>query len=125
MSIDWLLDLERGIDGGKEVFACPGTGRNQWIIGKPVEELKKIARRAAEHKKMPVNIVRLVSKHEAVSGDLFLVPTEIGKPGGRGEPMIEWSSVETREAAEMMRNVRHGPSPYFAMQVQETVSPGG
>ncbi len=49
MSIDFLMDLERVIDNGKEVYACPGIGRNQWIIGKPLDELRKVARRSADH----------------------------------------------------------------------------
>jgi hypothetical protein len=70
MSIDWLLDLERAIDSGKEIYACPGPGKNQWIISKNIEDLKKVAKRSAELKKMPVSIVRLVPKLEAVAGDM-------------------------------------------------------
>jgi hypothetical protein len=121
MSIDWIYDLEREIENGREVYACPGVQRNQWIIGKPMEELRKLARRAADHKKMTVNIVRLITKADAIAGDLFLVPTNIGEPGSRGEPQIQWSTVETKDAAEMMRDVKHGPSPFFGMQVEETV----
>lgn len=123
MSIDWLLDLERDIDNGKEIFACPGLSRNQWIIGKPVEELRKSAKRSAEHNRMTVNIVRIVSKNDAIAGDLFLVPTQIGDQGPRGEPQIQWKTIETKEAAEMMRDVRQGPAPFFAMQVFESVAP--
>ena len=43
MSIDWLLDLERMVDNGRVFYATPGPGRNQWIIGKDLEELKPIA----------------------------------------------------------------------------------
>ena len=123
MSIDWLFDLERAVDGGREVFACPGVGKNQWVIGKSVDELKKTAQRAADLKKLPVSIVRLVPKMDAVAGDLFLVPVKIGDPGPRGEPQIEWKPFETREAGENMRDVRHGPSPFFGMQVETTVDP--
>lgn len=123
MSIDWLWDLERAIESGKVYFACQTIGRNQWAIGKSIEELKKIAKRAATHRKLPVDIVRIVSPHETVAGDLYLVPTEIGDPGHRGEPNIKWSCVETKEAAEMMRDVRKGPSPIFGTQVEETVDP--
>jgi hypothetical protein len=123
MSIDYLLDLERAIEAGREVFACPGVTRNQWIIGKTVEELRRHAKRAADVKKMPVSIVRVVPKADAVVGDLFLVPTNIGEPGARGEPQIAWATVETREAADMMRDVRHGPSPFFAIQVEATIEP--
>ncbi len=121
MSIDWIFDLERDIDNGKEIMACPAVGRNQWVIGKGIEELQRLAKRTAEHKKMAVSIVRLISKHDAVSGDLFLVPTNIGEPGTRGEPQIQWSTVETKDAAEMMRDVRHGPAPFFGMQEVESV----
>lgn len=123
MSIDWILELERAIDNGKPMFACPGLSRNQWVISRSIDDLKKVAKRAADTKKMAVNIVQLVSKQDAVAGDLYLVPTTIGDPGPRGEPVIQWSTVETREAADMMRDVKHGPSPFFAMQVQQTVEP--
>lgn len=121
MSIDWIYDLERDIDNGKDILACPAVGRNQWVIGKPLEDLQRLAKRSADHKKMGVNIVRLISKHDAVSGDLFLVPTNIGEPGPRGEPQVQWSTVETKDAAEMMRDVRHGPAPFFGMQIIETI----
>ena len=123
MSIDWLLDLEREIDNGKVFFGCPSISRNQWTITEDKDELTRIASRSAEHKKMSVNIVRLINKLDAIAGDLYLVPTKIGDPGPRGEATIEWSTVETKEAAEMMRDVRHGPSPFFGMQVEQTVSP--
>ena len=47
MSIDYLFDLEREIDNGKEYFACPGIAKNQWIFAETQEELKKAAERAA------------------------------------------------------------------------------
>ena len=121
MSIDWLLDVERALENGKEIFACPGAGRNQWQISKAIDELRKIAQRAADAKKMSVNIVRLALRQDAVAGDLFLVPTAIEEAGPRGEPNVKWSTVETKEAAEMMRDVKHGPCPFFAMQVEETI----
>ena len=125
MSIDFIFELERSIDSGKEIYACPGIGRNQWLFGKTSDELKKPAQRAADNKKMPVNIVRLINKNEVVAGDLFLVPTQIGDPGPRGEPSVQWSTVETKEASEMMKDVRKGPPPFFGMQVTETINPVG
>ena len=123
MSIDFLFELERTIESGREIFACPGLGRNQWVIGRTVEELRKVAKRAADSRKMSVSIVRLITKNETISGDLYLVPTQIGDPGARGEPQIQWSTVETKEAAELMKDVRKGPPPYFGMQIEETVEP--
>ncbi|MCB0318735.1 MAG: hypothetical protein KDD56_08250 [Bdellovibrionales bacterium] len=123
MSIDWLYDLERDIDNGKDRYACVGLGRNQWVIKATMEDLEKMAVRVANQRKMGVNIVKLVNKDDALTGDMYLVPTTIGDPGARGEPSIEWSTVETKEAADMMRDVRHGPSPYFGMQVEKSVNP--
>lgn len=123
MSIDWILELERAIENGKTVYACPGVSRNQWVVSRSIDDLRKVAKRAADMKKMAVNIVQLVSKHDTVPGDLYLVPTSIGEPGPRGEPVVQWSTVETREAADMMKDVKHGPAPFFGMQVQVTVEP--
>ena len=123
MSIDWLLDLEREIGYGKDYYAAPGMGRNQWIIKRSVADLRGVATRSAEHRKLPVSIVRLTLPDEVVQGETFLVPVKIGEAGARGEPQIEWSTVETKEAAELMRDLRNGRSPYFGMQIQETVEP--
>jgi hypothetical protein len=123
MTIDFLNDLERALENGREVFACPGNVRNVWRMGKSVEDLRRDAQRAADARKMEVQIVRLILKNEATSGDLFLVPTSIDEAGPRGEPNIKWSTVDTKEAAEMMRDVRQGPCPFFAMQVEESIHP--
>lgn len=123
MSIDWLLDLDRMVDNGRVFYATQGPGRNQWVIGKNAQELEPVAKRAAAAKKVPIHIVRLVSPHDTMVGDLFLVPVEIGDPGNRGEPMVKWSTVDTKEAADMMRDVRQGPSPIFGMQIENTVEP--
>lgn len=123
MSIDYLFEIERLIDGGKELYACPGSGRNQWVIGKSVDELRKVAKRSADTQKMAVNIVRLIAKSEAVAGDQFLVPVEIGDPGARGEPQLKWKVVDTKDAAEMFKDVRKGPPPFFGMQLEESVAP--
>jgi hypothetical protein len=123
MSIDFLLELENSVNSGKVLFACPGAGEKQWMISSSIEELRKHAKRAANNKKMAIGIVRLIPKGEVMSGEHFLVPVSIDKPGSRGEPQIKWSTVETKEAAEMMRDMRQGPSPYFGMLVEESVKP--
>lgn len=123
MSIDYLYELERQIDGGKIVYACPGTVRNQWLIAKSSDELKKPAQRAADVQKLPMQIVQLVPVSEAVAGDTFLVPIEVGDPGVRGEPQVKWKVIETKEAAEMFKDVRKGPPPFFGMKLIEEVKP--
>ncbi len=125
MSIDWLLDLERDIDNGKEIYGCQGVGRNQWVIGKPIEELRKIAKRTAEHSKMSVNIVHIISKHDTIAGDMYLVPVQIGDSGSKGEPSIQWKQIDTKDAADMMKDVRKGPAPFFGIQTAETIEPSG
>ena len=101
MSIDWLWDLERAVETGKSYYACQAAGRNQWAIARSADELRKVAKRAASHKKLAVDIVRLVSPHE-MAGALYLVLTEIGEPEPRGESNIKLACVETKEAAEIM-----------------------
>lgn len=123
MSIDWLKDLERDIMYGKDYYATPAIGRNQWVISQDKDSLHPIAERTAAHKKIPVDIVRLVLPSEAVVGESFLVPVRIGEEGVRGEVQIEWAAVETREASELMRDLRFGASPYFGMQKEDTIVP--
>ncbi|MGI6524796.1 MAG: hypothetical protein ACOX2O_05810 [Bdellovibrionota bacterium] len=123
MSIDWLWDLDRAVEGGRVYYGCQSVGRNQWAIARSVDELRAIAKRAADHKRLPVDIVRIVSPHETIAGDLYLVPIDVGDPGHRGEPNVKWTCVETREAADMMKDVRKGPSPIFGIQIEETIDP--
>lgn len=123
MSIDWLFDLEREVDNGKVIYVCPSVGRSNYAISRSQDDLRTVAQRTANHKKMTVHIYRLLRKDDTITGDLFLVPTEIGDPGNRGEPNIKWSAVDTKEAADMMRDVRHGPAPFFGMSVEEQINP--
>jgi hypothetical protein len=123
MSIDWLEDLERAIEFGEEYYACPGMQGSEWYISKQAAELSKRAQRVADTKKFPVSVYRMVSRANTVSGDSFLVVRKILDPGPRGEPNLQWALVDTREAAEMLRDVSQGPSPYFGASVEETVNP--
>ena len=123
MSIDWLWDLSRAVEGGRLYYGCQTVGKDQWAIAGSIEDLRIVAKRAADYKKLPVNIVRIIPPHEAIVGDLFLVPKEIGDPGYRGEPNVRWACVETREAAETWKDVKKGPAPIFGIQVEETVDP--
>ncbi len=124
LAIDWLGELERNVENGQRVLACPGIAEKEWIIGKPIEELRMVAQRVADAKKAPVSVVTLLPKSETLIGELFLVPTKIvDSPDKRGNPQIKWSLVDTKEAAEMMRDVKYGPSPYFGMQTVEVINP--
>ncbi len=70
-----------------------------------------------------VETVVLSSSTKAPVGRNQWATTEIGELGLRGEPNIKWACVETKEAAEIMRDVRQGPSPIFGMQGEDTVAP--
>ena len=122
MSIDFLLDLERDLERGKDVFGCPAIAKNQWELARTPEELQKTANRVAQQKRLPVNICRLIHISQIIGENMFLVPIKIGDPGPRGEQNVQWATVETQEAAEMMRDVRHGTPPIFRLDVEETIA---
>ncbi len=123
MSLDYLEDLSAQVDRGKTYFACPGTQASEWHFAEEVERLKVLAQRAANSRKMEVSIYRIVNMMDTVTGDSFLVVRKILEPGPRGEPHIQWTVVDTREAAEMLRDVSQGPTPYFGATVELSVKP--
>jgi hypothetical protein len=123
MSIDYLEDLQDAVDRGVEYFACPGVNVNEWYISESIEELKPRAKRTANARRFEANIYRLVNKMDTVTGDSFLVCRKILDPGPRGEPNLKWSLVDTREAADMLRDVSSGPSPYFGACIETTCQP--
>lgn len=120
MSIDYLEDLESQVTNGKKKYACPGPGANEWFLSDNIEELKPKAQRTADARKFQTCIYRLINRMETVSGDVYLVVRKILDPGPRGEAHFQWSVVDTREAAEMMRDVSQGPTPYFGAVIEET-----
>ncbi|MCS6961078.1 MAG: hypothetical protein NZT61_01055 [Deltaproteobacteria bacterium] len=123
MSIDWLYDLERSLEFGREFFACPAGGKNQWTISKDKDQLVQNAQLLADQKGIPVSVYRLASKSEAVLGCFFLVPISIEETGPKGEPQILWSLVETKDAAELIRDLKYGASPYFTAIEIATLNP--
>jgi len=123
MSIDYLEDLSRGIDNGKDVFVVPGVQSNEWTLSEDIEPLRKKAQRTANGRKFQVHIYRLVNKMDTVSDDCYLVIRKILDPNPSGDPRFQWSIVDTREAAEMMRDVSQGPTPYFGAVVEESFDP--
>lgn len=123
MSIDWLYDLEKSLELGREFFACPGFGRNQWVISKDKEALLTQAQAVANQKGIPTSVYKLATKNEVSLGCFFLVPTRIEDAGPRGEPQILWSLVETKDAAELVRDLRFGASPYFVAIEIASVNP--
>jgi len=124
LGIDWLGQIEGNVDNGHKVLACPALAEKEWVIGKPIDELRTLAKRLADAKKITVSIVALLPRTETLGSELFLVPTKIiDSPDKRGSSQVKWSLVDTKEAAEMMRDVKYGPAPYFGIQVVESVPP--
>ena len=123
MSIDYLEDLARSIDGGKEMYVVPGLQANEWNMSEDIESLRKKAQRTANGRKFQVHIYRLVNKMDTVSDDSYLVVRKILDPSANGAPRFQWSIVDTREAADLMRDVSQGPTPYFGAVIEETFEP--
>lgn len=123
MTMDYLTELEHVIDSGRSVYACPGQGMNEWFLSTDEEELQKKAQRTANAKKYPCSIYRLINRMDTTTGDSYLVVRKILDPGPKGEPHLNWTLVDTREAAELMRDVSQGPTPYFGATVTETYNP--
>lgn len=123
MSIDYLEDLENEVTNGRRKYACPGPNANEWYLSDAVDELRNKAQRTADSRRFQTHIYRLVNKMETVTGDCYLVVRKILEPSPRGEPHFQWAVVDTREAAEMLRDVSQGPSPFFGAVIEETFSP--
>ena len=123
MSIDYLQELEQSINDGTELYACPGQQASEWHISKALEELRLKAQRAANARKYETQVWRLINTMDATSEDSFLIVRKILDPGPRGEPRMQWTLVDTREAAELMRDVSQGPTPYFGATKVETFQP--
>ncbi len=123
MSIDYLEDLEKSVDNGSDLYVCPGVQSSEWEISSDIETLEKKAQRTANASKYQCHIYRLINKGDALSDDAFLVVRKILDPTAKGEPRFQWSIVDTKEAAEMMRDVSQGPSPYFGASIEKTFEP--
>lgn len=123
MSLEYLENLEILIESGKEFFVCQGVQSSEWTLANSVESLVKSAQRAANSRKYPVNIYRLVNRWEAGVQDSYLVVSKILSTSPNGIPKIHWTIVDTKEAAELLRDVSQGPSPYFGATLELIVSP--
>ena len=123
MSFDYLEALEQAVDSGQVLYACPGGTQNRWHIVNNPKDLRVQAQRFADSRATEVSIYRLINKSEALATDSFLICRKILEPGPTGEPKLEWALVDTKEAAEMMRDVSQGPSPFFGATLFETCKP--
>lgn len=123
MSMDYLEDLESRIDSGEAFYACPGGTTNEWFISKDLQSLEQKAQRTANGQRFEAHVYRLTNCRDATAGDSFLAVRNILEPGARGEAHLRWILVDTRDAAEMLRDVSQGPSPYFGAVIESTFRP--
>jgi hypothetical protein len=121
MTMDYLAEVEHDVDSGRTIYACPSHQGQEWHLAESLEDLRKKAKRTANAKKYPCNIYRVINRMDTGEGDSYLVVRKILDPGPKGEPHLNWILVDTREAAEMLRDVSQGPTPYFGATVEETI----
>jgi hypothetical protein len=123
MSIDYLEDLQRFIDNGQEIYVSPGVQSSEWEMSSDVDYLRKKAQRTANAMKFQVHLYKFIAKGDVTNDDCYLVVRKILDPSPRGEPRFQWVIVDTKEAAEMLRDVSQGPTPYFGATIFETFNP--
>ena len=123
MSLEYLEELVEKIDNGREYFTCQGQNVHQWHIANSILELRPKAQRAANLKRYPVNIYRMANGMGNTNCDSFLIAKKIVPTGADQQPHIEWAIVDTRQAAETVRDVTYGPSPFFGLVLEETIKP--
>lgn len=118
-------ELESQVHGGVELFCSIDPRSGQWAFARTVEALLPSARQFVMKRMLPGTIYRLVAPAEATTGDQYLYVRKVEpQPSGAGIT-YHWGIVDTREAAEMMRDVSEGPLPYFGATVVEVVlTPG-
>lgn len=119
MSIGYLFELDASVSNGREYYACPGAQPKHWLISTDMQEVIGEASRIARVRKQKVCVYRLLHSSRALDREPYLVPTMVGAENFRGEVSIQWVTVESRGAAETVRDVRQGPSPYFGLQLHE------
>jgi hypothetical protein len=123
MSISHLENLEQSIADGNPHFACPGPKSNEWYFDESIEALRIKAQKAADISVVTVFVYRLVNRTDVGPDGPFLVVRQILESSPRGEPNFRWVIVGSNQAAELLRDVSEGPTPYFGVVVEETCKP--
>lgn len=109
------------ISAGHSFFACKTPGDNNWKFAREIDNLRAVAARAARSIGAPVPIFRAIRPAEETQIDTYLIIRRLrGSSGGHA---IEWSIVDTEEAAKMLRDVSCGPTPYFPLTREEVIQP--
>lgn len=125
MGMEFLEGIAEVVENGGGYFACPGTQSGEWFLSKSADELSSRAQRTANSTHQAVSVLQLISATEVSGESSFLVAKKILELGPKGEPRIQWALVGTRDAAELVRDVSQGPTPYFGTVVESTYKPAG
>ncbi|MCB0322120.1 MAG: hypothetical protein KDD69_01070 [Bdellovibrionales bacterium] len=104
-------------------FTCRGPRQNKWHFAANADELRPLAQRTAKQLGYPIRIFRVIKNQEKARPDGFLIVRRILGAYGSGPKEIEWTRVDTEEAARTLRDVSCGPTPYFALSIAETHEP--
>lgn len=125
MAFDYLEELEEAVNRGVGWFCCPGKAAGEWILARSAEELRGPCQTAADLYLFEQSIYKLKNRADSGGEDRYFVCKKILEPGPRGEPNLQWMIVDTKDAAELLRDVSQGPSPYFGAVVVESFQPKG
>lgn len=117
MSYDYLEELEQRVVRGEELFTTPGLGENEWHIGSDFEKLSQKAQMTANSRGYDSCMYKLTSGMDMSGKMVYFVVRKLLEPLASGDPNIRWCIVDTKEAAEMLRDVSQGPSPYFGVML--------
>lgn len=126
MSIEYLEELAGRVCLGAEVYACSLPTAGEWVLSLDKDALREEATRYAEARPGPATVYRLLPPDALVPTDGYLVALKLHagrEVSGRiDQRTIDWGIVDTREAAELLRDVSCGPTPYFGVVVEEVVT---
>ncbi|MDR2337169.1 MAG: hypothetical protein LBE20_00785 [Deltaproteobacteria bacterium] len=122
MYFDYLEELELRIESGDVIYACQGQGTHQWHIGESLEDVSNKAQLVANLKKYPMPVYQLISGSEATPESYLVVKKVV--LSSVGDPQrYDWVQVDTRQAAELVRDVAHGATPFFGLITESTIKP--
>ncbi|MCB0343923.1 MAG: hypothetical protein KDD66_02350 [Bdellovibrionales bacterium] len=125
MAFDYLEELEEQINRGVAWYCCPGKAAGDWHLAKTADELNEACQTAANLYLFEQSIYKLKPSADSGGEDRYFVCKKILEPGARGEPNLHWMIVDTKDAAELLRDVSQGPSPYFGATVVKSCQPKG
>ena len=122
MFFEFLERLDRQILSDENVYACQGFGTYQWYIEQDLDEMIEKAQATANVKKYPITIYRVSRGEDINPSESYLVVKRVIM-SVVGDFMYEWVQVDTREAAELVRDVTHGATPFFGLVTETIVKP--